>query len=100
MAVTSMSAQESDGAWTRAVERIEARLDAASAAKKCHRCGCFQDAVAALETSVLASPLVKTLRRAQEAFQVRRYDCLGCEVCWPADALNAAAEVGELPAGA
>ena len=95
-----MSAQESERAWPRAAERIEAQLDAASAAKKCHGCGCFQDAVATLEASTLASPLANTLRRAQESFQDRRYDCLGCDVCWPADALNVAAEVVDLPAGA
>ena len=82
---------------TREEEQVEGYLSSAMGAKKCHRCGCFQDAIAALEETPLSSPLAVILRRGREAFEERRYDCLGCEVCWPADALNAAAEVVELP---
>jgi tetrahydromethanopterin S-methyltransferase subunit A len=83
-----------------AVKRIEQALSAAAAAKKCHPCGCFQDAVTSLGQCALASPLANTLQCAEATFEQRRYDCLGCHVCWPADGLNAAAEVVELPTGA
>ena len=80
-----------------AVKRIEQALCAATAAKKCHPCGCFQDAVTTLGQCALATPLAKTLQCAEATFEQRSYDCLGCKECWPADGLNAAAEVVELP---
>ena len=33
------------------------------------------------------------LGEARSLFQDVKYDCLGCEICWPADAINAAAEL-------
>jgi len=79
---------------------MEDLLDAAAAAAKCHRCGCFQDSVSTLEHTALLSELSETLGRARATFELREYDCLGCKTCWPADALNAAAMVVELPAHA
>jgi len=38
-------------------------LRSATAARKCHTCGCFHDAVIALEGSTLADPLAETLDR-------------------------------------
>ena len=100
MGSSSIGAQGLDGATASSLQRIEELLCEATAAKKCHNCGCFQDAAAALKASTLATPLANTLRRAREEFSERRYDCLGCKVCWPADALNEAAEIIELPADA
>lgn len=77
---------------------VSEALVAASAARKCHTCGCFQDAVATLEATPLA--LGELLVAARATFGERRQDCLGCAVCWPADALNAAAELVDLPVGA
>ena len=82
------------------VARIATELAAATSAKKCHACGCFQDAVHALQATDLASPLARSLSDASSVFVERRYDCLGCEICWPANALNHAADVIDLPAGA
>ena len=82
------------------IGRIATELEAAASAKKCHACGCFQDSVIALQQTELASSLAGPLSEANSVFLDRRYDCLGCEVCWPANALNIAAEAVELPAGA
>jgi len=82
------------------VDRIASELQAATSAKKCHACGCFQDAVVALGQTELASSLVEPLSEANSVFLDRRYDCRGCEVCWPANALDMAAEAFELPTGA
>jgi len=82
------------------IGKITSDLAAATAAKKCHACGCFQDTVAALQRTELASSLAVTLSEANAVFVERRYDCLGCEVCWPANALNVAADAVDLPAGA
>ena len=73
---------------------LEGELRQAMAAKKCWRCGCFQDTVTALQGSAaIPSSLGALLDEAQQLFEERRYDCLGCETCWPAVAMNLAAEI-------
>lgn len=73
---------------------IETELCAAMAAKKCWRCGCFQDTVDALQASAaIGESLGALLVEAQGLYEPKRYDCLGCEVCWPAVAQNLAAEL-------
>lgn len=74
--------------------QIEKELRAAMAAKKCWRCGCYQDTVKTLQTSTVIKPkLVSLIEEAHSLFEPKRYDCLGCEVCWPAVAQNLAAEL-------
>lgn len=79
---------------------VEAELASSTAAAKCHKCGCFQDAVTALEASALKGPLADALAQARARVEPRAYDCLGCSVCWPANALNAAAHIVDLPTSA
>ncbi len=75
------------------VARLEAELRQAMAAKKCWRCGCFQDTVNTLQGSEYINASLPTLLdEAHKLFEAKRYDCLGCEVCWPAVAQNIAAE--------
>jgi len=74
--------------------QIEMELGQAIAAKKCWRCGCFHDTVNTLQNStVIHDALGSLLAEAQSLFEPKRYDCLGCEVCWPAVAQNLAAEL-------
>jgi tetrahydromethanopterin S-methyltransferase subunit A len=69
------------------------QLIEATAAQKCHSCGCFQAAVAAFESTEAAhGMLAPVLARARDVFRPKRYDCLGCEVCFPAVAENAFAD--------
>ena len=76
------------------VEALRSDLQSAIEAKKCWRCGCFQSAVAAFEDSTTVQPLLgPMLGEARSLFQDVRYDCLGCEICWPADAINTAADL-------
>jgi len=76
------------------LEAVRSELGSAMTATKCHRCGCYQDTVQALAgSSVLPAVLVSQLVEARALFEPKRYDCLGCEVCWPALAINAAAEL-------
>jgi tetrahydromethanopterin S-methyltransferase subunit A len=81
-------------------DRIASELAAATSAKKCHACGCFRDAVGALRQTKLASSLTAPLSKTSSVFVERGYDCLGCEICWPANILNIAADLVDLPAGA
>jgi len=74
--------------------QIETELRAAMAAKKCWRCGCFQDTVDTLQGSaIIHAALTPLLEEAHTLFEPKRYDCLGCEICWPAVAQNLAAEL-------
>lgn len=79
---------------------IARELEAATAAKKCHACGCFHDTVEALGRSDLARSLDEVLGKARSVFTDRESDCLGCKICWPAKGFNLAAEVVSLPSGA
>jgi len=76
------------------VQKTGDELRQAMAAKKCWRCGCFQDTVNTLQGSAtINDALGPLLGEAQALFEPKRYDCLGCEVCWPAVAQNLAAEI-------
>lgn len=73
---------------------MEQELRQAMAAKKCWRCGCYQDTVNTLQASAsINTSLASLLEEACSLFEPKRYDCLGCEVCWPAVAQNLAAEL-------
>lgn len=76
------------------ITNIETELRAAMAAKKCWRCGCYQDTVKTLQDSdVIRERFAPLLTEAHALFEPQRYDCLGCEVCWPAIAQNLAGEI-------
>ena len=77
-----------------AMKRLEVELRQAMDAKKCWRCGCFQDTVDSLQGSGVINTLIPALLDdARRLFEPKRYDCLGCEVCWPAVVQNIAAEL-------
>lgn len=68
-------------------------LREAVAARKCHGCGCLHKTVEALEgTEAGRGELAVSLAEAHAVFIPKKYDCLGCEVCYPAIAANAFAE--------
>lgn len=63
-------------------------------ASKCHPCGCFQNTVEALAgTAAGRGELTDVLSEAKAVFARKEYDCLGCPVCYPANATNAFAEM-------
>lgn len=76
-----------------AVEEAARQLREAAAAKKCWPCGCLHDSLRAIERAVpqpQRPPVLDTaLQEARERLTEVRYDCLGCEVCFPALAINA-----------
>lgn len=82
------------------VDEIDERLRSSIEAPKCHKCGCFQGTVDSLEETELAGELAETLAASEETFEDQRYDCLGCDTCWPSEALRIADELVELPTGA
>ncbi len=76
-----------------------AQLRTAAAAKKCRPCGCFHGAIAAIEGTIPPqrrdSDLAQALATGRERLEPVRYDCLGCDVCFPAIAMNALEVGGE-----
>ena len=76
-----------------ALRVINEQLKQAISAPKCHSCGCLQQTVEALtETEAGQGDLAPILMRARSVFVPKKYDCLGCAVCYPAIAANAFAE--------
>ncbi len=75
------------------VDVISEQLWEAIRATKCHQCGCLQQTVKALEDTELGKgDLAPVLAEARNVFAPKRYDCLGCAVCYPAIAANAFAD--------
>lgn len=70
-----------------------ARLQEAAAAKKCGPCGCLHQSVEAIERAIPSadrpSELASALQAADRARVPVQYDCLGCQICYPALAINA-----------
>jgi tetrahydromethanopterin S-methyltransferase subunit A len=70
-----------------------ARLHEAAAAKKCWACGCLHGALETIERAVpiaeRSAVLDAALCAARTPLTPIRYDCLGCDVCFPSLALNA-----------
>ncbi|BCG04634.1 hypothetical protein PPGU19_092020 (plasmid) [Paraburkholderia sp. PGU19] len=65
----------------------------AIAATKCHRCGCLRRTIEALEKATpVVVELVPVLDNARRVLVPQKYECLGCEICFPARAANAFAE--------
>jgi len=81
-----------------AIQNVIDEMQAATAAAKCHKCGCFHGALSEL-TDALPSIPAGTREMIQPVIETgmkhkipEEYDCIGCRVCWPANALNFAAE--------
>ena len=73
---------------------IQNQVREAIRAPKCHPCGCFQNTVEALAgTEAGQGELTDVLNEAKAVFAPKEYDCLGCQVCYPAIASNAFAEM-------
>src|SRR6266545_1998880 len=74
----------------------------AAGAAKCAACGCAHEASAALAALPAAAPprLRDAARQLAASLTPERYPCLGCAVCWPADALSLAQDAGLVPEGA
>lgn len=78
---------------------IRDQLADATAARKCHTCGCLHATVEALSRTSMGSQLAPELAAARGVFGPKKYDCLGCALCYPAIAANAFAEEHPTEAG-
>lgn len=85
-----------------ALQEAVAQLTEAAAAQKCWSCGCLHTGVAAIERAfpgkARPAELISVIRTVRERLVEVRYDCLGCETCYPAVAINALGRLGgDLP---
>lgn len=73
---------------------IQRELQEAIALPKCQKCGCMKEALEDLKTSLPAlraidsSTLLASIENWLMQMQPVKYDCLGCDYCYPAVALN------------
>lgn len=59
-------------------------------ASKCHACGCLAGTLDAFDRAGVEAPEMRAaIADARKVLKPRKYDCLGCEVCFPAVAANA-----------
>lgn len=76
-----------------AIQEAVDQLHEASTAKKCWPCGCLHHGLASIEKAFPEGSrpaiLDAAIRAARERLVEVRYDCLGCEICFPAVAINA-----------
>jgi len=81
------------------VDEAVKQLSEAAAARKCWQCGCLRGSLGAIEGAYPASERPEALASVVELARSRlgdlKYDCLGCEVCWPALAVNALGVEGD-----
>ncbi len=81
-----------------AIDGAAAQLCQAAGARKCWACGCLHGSLAAIEAAFPAGDgrpaLADALRAARERLVPVRYDCLGCDVCYPALAVNTLTAAG------
>ena len=87
--VAPVATPPADGRLNEAATQLRQAADA----RKCWSCGCLGHA---LETFARAVPeaecptlLVEAMASAKARLLPKKYECLGCEVCYPAVALNA-----------
>lgn len=81
------------------VDAAVKELGDATAAKKCWHCGCLHSSLRAIEEaypeSARPESLAAIVQLARSRLSDVKYDCLGCEVCWPALAINALGVEGD-----
>ena len=79
------------------VEAVVEMLRRAEASEKCWACACLRNALDSIEKAFSGSAAPQRVAEAINACRRRllepRYDCRGCEVCFPAVALNALSEL-------
>ncbi|GJL52955.1 MAG: hypothetical protein NPIRA02_00870 [Nitrospirales bacterium] len=76
---------------------ITAQLHEATQAEKCWPCGCLHQSLQTIEQAVPSdqrSPeLISALTAAAASLLPVKYECLGCQVCYPALAVNALSQM-------
>jgi tetrahydromethanopterin S-methyltransferase subunit A len=81
-----------------AVQEVVEQLHKAATARKCWSCGCLHGGLTSIGRAFPEGKrppaLDAALDAAREHLVELRYDCLGCEICYPAVAINALGRLG------
>ncbi len=81
------------------IEEAVRQLREAAAAKKCWHCGCLHSSLRAIGEAIPEGKRPERLGEVMVSARSRlgelKYDCLGCEVCFPAIAINALGVEGD-----
>lgn len=89
-------APDTDGR-TNLLTEATTRLGEAAAAKKCWPCGCLHQSLETIERAIpppeRPPELISALAAAKAPFVPVQYECLGCQVCYPALAVNAVSQL-------
>ena len=76
----------------RGIQHTATMLRAAANARKCWACGCLRHALDTIDHALLPpgwnDALNVALASARERLQPQRYECLGGDICFPADRLE------------
>jgi len=87
-----------------AVAEAANQFETSATAQKCWACGCLHPALETLDSAIPPAErperLGAAVRQAHARLLSIRYDCLGCEICYPALALNALSQAGGIVAAA
>ena len=71
----------------KALKKASALIEKAVASRKCLACGCFRQMLAILEQAAASKSLLDGLsearQKARSLLVEQKYDCFGCEVCYP-----------------
>jgi tetrahydromethanopterin S-methyltransferase subunit A len=82
------------------IEHAAMMLRAAADARKCWACGCLRHGLDTIDHARVSPEcndvLDMALASARERLQPQRYECLGCDICFPAIAVNDLAADGLL----
>ncbi len=89
---------ERDTVTPEAIDEAVGHLQEAATAEKCWPCGCLHGSLTAIERAFPAETRPAALDTAVHAARAQlvemRYECLGCEICYPAAALDALGRAG------
>ena len=86
------------GETEHSASRAAQLLYQAAGAAKCRPCGCAHQAAAAAQNTLPQQPeLAAAAEKLRASLVEERYDCLGCPVCWPAQALGILTDAEFLP---
>ena len=76
-----------------AIDFAASQINESTRMRKCFPCGCLHDTVGAIteaySDSEIPPRLYQRIEKAKSLLVMREYDCLGCEICPPARAVNA-----------
>lgn len=76
------------------IDKIKSQLQEGMGLEKCRKCGCMKQTLENLHTSFpltrvqSSSEVIKNIDHWLKQIEPIKYECLGCEYCYPAEAMN------------